>query len=384
MLRARLDGELNEPESLAIDTHLAMCADCRRREEIMTTRTKHVRALLASLMRLPGESSVDAQLALARFNGRRSTLEGGKTAMLNKLFSKPFRPVWGALAGLALVIAVLSFAPVGAWAERFLGLFRIKKITVVPMESSRHRMGDTELGRRMGQLLSDTVVVTKEAGEPQSVAHADEASWLAGFNVRLLNVGLDPSELWVKDDHAFRLTVDRERVQAILNEVGRPDLQLPASVDGATISVNIPKAVFAVYGDCRMVGSEPRPRRRSGWSDCVLLAQIPTPTVLTPPDLNLARIAEVGLQLIGMSEDEARSFSQTVDCTSTLVLPIPVDVASYQTVEVDGVKGTVITENRSAHRPAGYTGLWVKKGIIYSLTGFGDPAQGVALADSLR
>src|SRR2546427_5170947 len=48
-----------------------------------------------------------------------------------------------------------------------------------------------------------------------------------------------------------------------------------------------------------------------------------SPTVSVPPDLNMSDIAEAALELAGMSPAEARSFCQTVDWSSTLVVPIP-------------------------------------------------------------
>jgi hypothetical protein len=115
------------------------------------------------------------------------------------------------------------------------------------------------------------------------------------------------------------------------------------------------------------------------------VVEAPSPTVSVPPDVNIAEVAEVGLQLAGMSPDAARAFSQSVDWTSTLVIPIPRDVSSYQTVEVDGVQGKLIEAAQTPRRPLpGYSLLWVKNGIIYSLMGFGNSADAVPLADSLE
>jgi hypothetical protein len=311
--------------------------------------------------------------------------------MLRRIFARPLAFVWGTLAAVAFIFAFLSLAPVGAWAERVLGLLRIKKIAVVSIDTDRFRSGDDRFGKRIGQLLSDNVVVTKEPGESQLAAGAGEASELAGFSVRLLGGRTDEPELRVNDSQGFRMTVDLSRLQAIFDEAGRADLRLPASLDGATVAVDIPKSVVAFYGSRPAGGHRGErddPDEWHGdpgeWLDRVVLAQVPAPTIVTPPDLNLAEIAVVALQLVGMSEEEARAFSRTVDWTSTLVVPIPMNVASYEAIEVDGVKGTLVRERRDGHRSAGYTLLWVKKGIIYSLTGFGDSAQALTLADSLE
>ena len=98
-------------------------------------------------------------------------------------------------------------------------------------------------------------------------------------------------------------------------------------------------------------------------------------------DLNLQQLAEIGLQLAGMSATQAREFCQTIDWRSTLVLPIPRFVSSYSVVEVNGAQGTLI--NESGRRGLSYVLIWVKDGIIYCLAGHGDSSAAVALANSL-
>ena len=83
-----------------------------------------------------------------------------------------------------------------------------------------------------------------------------------------------------------------------------------------------------------------------------------------------------------MSSSEAHTFCQTVDWSSTLVIPVPRSSSSYETVTVDGVEGTLITETLSQGNR--YSLLWVKNGVVQSLAGRGSPADALALAASLR
>ncbi len=116
----------------------------------------------------------------------------------------------------------------------------------------------------------------------------------------------------------------------------------------------------------------------------LLLAQVPSPTVSVPPNLNIAQVAEAGLELAGMTPADAQTFVQSIDWTSTLVIPVPRQGGSYQKQTVDGVEGELITMPQQGRRPAGYTLIWVKNGIIYSLADFSDPTEAVAMADSLQ
>jgi hypothetical protein len=394
ILRAKLDGELNEAELREVEGHLASCSGCRQRADSMASQGRRVDQLLSTLAPLPNQTAPDAAVAFMHFKAQQRPAEAKASSLLGRIFSARLAPAWGGVVALFLVGACFSFAPARGWAQKILAMLRVQKIAVVPVDlTSFDGRNDSGAAKMIGQMISDNVVVTLKPGEPPLVSSAEEASQLAGFKVRLLGARADAPRIRVQGEQAFHMTLDRDRLQAIAEEVGRPDLTLPDSVDGATIAVHIPKTVFASYGQCKdpesrskaepQGDSEPQPPQGDS-SDCVFLAQVPSPTVSVPPNLNLAQVAEAGLQLAGMSAAEARSFSDSVDWTSTLVIPLPRHAASYQTVDVEGVPGTLIDmPARGRRRQVAYTLLWVKNGIIYTLAGTGSPDQAVPLAESL-
>jgi len=396
ILRAKIDGELSEAELREAEVHLTSCPDCRQRAQSFASQTHRVETLLSALAPRHDEAAVDAAAAFMRFKAQQRAAEAQTPSLLERLFSRRLAPAWGAVAALALLGAFFSFAPARGWAQKILAMLRVREIAVVPVDLTGFEgRDDSGAAKMIGQMISDEVVVTLKPGEPQVAASAEEASQLAGFNVRLLGARTDAPRIRVQGEQAFHMTLNRDRLQAILQEVGRPDLTLPDSVDGATVAVHIPKSVFASYGHCKNhesgsnagppAGTEPQPPQGDS-SDCVFLAQVPSPTVSVPSNLDLAQVAEAGLQLAGMSAADAHSFSQNIDWTSTLVVPLPRHGASYQTVEVDGVKGTLIDLPARGHqRQMKYTLLWVSKnGIIYNLGGSGSSDQAVPLAGSLN
>ena len=86
-----------------------------------------------------------------------------------------------------------------------------------------------------------------------------------------------------------------------------------------------------------------------------------------------------------MSADQATSFSQKVDWSTTLVIPIPTGEVTYQDVQVDGASGYLLAPVQgSGPANARYSVVWVKNGVIYSVAGAGDPAQGLAVANDLQ
>ena len=83
-----------------------------------------------------------------------------------------------------------------------------------------------------------------------------------------------------------------------------------------------------------------------------------------------------------MTHEQAVAFTQTVDWSSSLVVPIPKNAATYQQVTVDGVTGTLI--QRPADDAPQFVLMWVKNGIIYAIGGLGtDSAQALQMGNSL-
>ena len=386
ILRARLDGQLTKEESWTIDRHLAVCSACRLKVATLSQDAERVRAALATLAPAAEERFSDPQLAYARFQDQPQA-EPRLAKYFSRVFSARWRPAWAGAALLAVLAACFSFAPARSWAQRVLAMLRVQKIAVVSIDTQALQglQAGSEPGKMIGQFISDNIVVTMRS-EPQNAADASQADQLAGFPVRLLTARSDAPKITVQGEGGFQMTLNRERLQGILDEFGRTDLQLPSSIDGALVAVHIPKAVMAVYGQCPQPekANSQNPPKASDLVGCLMLAQVPSPTVSVPPELNIQQLATLALQAAGMSEQDAQAFCETVDWTSTLVIPIPRDAGSYETTNVDGVQGTLITLRGWSHGMPGYSLLWVKGGIIYSLTGFGSAEQAVPLADSLE
>ena len=80
------------------------------------------------------------------------------------------------------------------------------------------------------------------------------------------------------------------------------------------------------------------------------------------------------LQLMGMSPEEAARLSESIDWTTTMVVPIPTDLANVQEVDVDGSTGLLLTANE--YQSPEDTGtwyhpralMWEKDGILYMIS----------------
>jgi hypothetical protein len=302
--------------------------------------------------------------------------------------AKRGRVLWIGIAVIAVIGVGVSFGPGRSLSRRFFDSLREQKVQAVNVDLSNFvgPNANPSLHQMLTQMISDKVVVNVNENE-QGAASPTVATQLAGFPVQLLSKRKDAPELAVAGAHAFDMTVDRARLQEILKEAGRPDLVLPQSVDGAKLSVRIARTVRARYGHCPGPPSAtanvatPTPATTQ-YSDCVVLTQGPSPVVDVPAGLDIPQLAQIGLELAGMTPAQAQEFLHTVDWKATLGLSIPRFMRSYTAVHVNGVQGTLL--NMAGRRGPSYTLVWAKNGMVYGLTGFGDSGEAVALADSLK
>ena len=384
-LRAALDGELHKNEL----AHLANCAICRSRQKELESQLQFTSDKLAFLASATNASRLSSTSAWSRFKSHKLTQK--ETSMFRKLFSAPI--VRYGVPALLVLALVFAFPATRALAGELLNLFRVQRVTVVPIDFTGMEQLNGAVGNNISQLISESVTMQKEPSDPVNVATADEASQIAGFAVRAPE-GTTPSRISVMSGASFTFTIDRAKAQALLDEAGRGDLVLPAEVDGTDVSVNIPSSVSIAFGTCPEPSNDSEAAREmqretttSGspgrvYKDCLILAQIPSPEVSAPASLDIAKLAQIGLEFTGMTAEEAAQFTSTVDWTSTLLVPIPKNAASYQQVTVDGVTGTLI-ERPSDDAPQ-FALFWVKDGIIYTIGGLGDHSQkALEIANSL-
>lgn len=211
-LRAALDGELET----GLLQHLVHCPECQSRQKQLKAEHEKVADMLGFLN--AGKEAVPSvQLAWDRFT--QQSLHKKEIPMFKRWFTIP--TVRFAMATVVLLALVLAFPGTRAIAGELLNLFRIQQVQVVPVDFTglEQLTGDGALGNRFTELISDSVDMQQEPGEPVAAASAEEASQLAGFNVRI-PAGMTPSQINVTSSAAFRLTLDRAKAQALLDEAG--------------------------------------------------------------------------------------------------------------------------------------------------------------------
>jgi hypothetical protein len=164
------------------------------------------------------------------------------------------------------------------------------------------------------------------------------------------------------------------KLEAVLHGLAIEDVEVPWEANGASFTVNASPVVELVY--------------QRGEGEMRLL-QAKSPEVDLPPGVDLARLGEIALRIQGLSAADARSFARTIDWSSTLIVPVPAMGNQYSEVEIDGVKGVLVSTDRRLGKDGGAiprrsTLLWSAGGRVYCLTGGGNNRELLQVAHSLR
>jgi len=266
---------------------------------------------------------------------------------------------------LLLLVGLFSLGPVRQAAADFLGIFRIRKFAVISVDTTQlDKLEDLGSLLESGWLGEPTVL--REAQDLGQVATAAEASALAGFAVRApqrLPDSWTAGPLSVATGPALRLAVERELAVSTLEAIGVQGVQLP-DVAEMTIEGDVPVIVD---------------QHLAGQGASIELVQAPSPTVKLPEGVDPTQLGQALLQVLGMPEEDARRVARTIDWTSTFVIPLPTNVASFYEVEVAGHSGLMLVEaEESGARLPDSVLLWQAEGIVYGMLG-----QNVATSDLL-
>lgn len=278
------------------------------------------------------------------------------------------------LSGLAL-----SFAPVRQAAADFLNIFRVQKVAVIPIspaqwEVQQGRLETLEQLMERGLLGEPTVL--REAGEPQRVSNANEASRLANFRVRVPGYvpgGSVLKEFSVAVGPALRYEIDRAMAQSALEMLGVTDVTLP-DVEQLVIEADIPAVVLQEYRLPLGDGTETR----------FAVYQAFSPAATVEPAVDPVAFGEAALHALGVPAEEAHRLAGSIDWASTLVIPLPTNLASFREVSVDGTTGIMLEEVAEQAGEPMRVLLWQKNTVIYMVAGRIWGAELLHIAESLH
>ena len=389
-LQAYLDGALAPDEQADVATHLAGCESCRQQVKALRMAEQQARTLLAGLepapAAIPAASATLTRLRAGipaakdspsmavwrRLNDMRETIS--ENGLIKQT---PLALRLAAIGALVVVLlaGMMSFAPAREAMAQFLGLFRVQQFTVVNIDDLA-RMRSFEDVLESGILGEPEMI--RDLGEEQPVADQNAAVALAGYAVRLpanTPEGTTLEKLTVTQGPYIRLEVDRPTVQMALDMAEVTDVNLP-DFDTAAVEVDAAAVVAAEY-----VVDNPYGERNAG----MVLMQAPSPEIDLPPGIDPTTMGEIYLRAVGLPAADAAHLAQTIDWTSTVVIPMAGDMGSYSEVTADGVPALLFEAASPSRRGRERALLWQRDGIVYGLMAWNVTDSGMLqVADSLR
>jgi hypothetical protein len=215
------------------------------------------------------------------------------------LFTGRWRPVSvGVTAAICLAI-LLSFAPVRQAAADFLGIFRVRKFAAIPVDPAQAQRLES-LANSLDEGANGKPTTVREAGAPQPVDDAAQASATAGFPVRMpaaLPDGANLESFITQSGPALHFEIDPPTLQALLSAAGVEGATIP---DAGTITadVDVPVMVAQEYA--------------LGGSAKLTLVQAPSPEVVLPAGVDPIALGQLGLQVLGIPAADAERWLEAL------------------------------------------------------------------------
>ncbi len=307
---------------------------------------------------------------------------------MTRIVARPFRRL--VPLGIAvLAIALVAFTPRGRQAAGdFLAALRIAR----PQTVTVNLPSGTGVGYRLQEMLTGMLADSAASmrDEPSGhVSRATEAAADAGFTLQLPSVRSDTPSVTSVGAHDLTVVVDRSRLQTILAEAGKGRASLPEALQGTTLMLHTPRAVRLEYGHCpapapatlitQVQGPPPPP---SNIEDCLVLTETPSVQASVPTGLSLDELTEIALEISGLSPERAAAVQRRFQWASTLTLSMPRFIRSFDSVTVNARPAVLF--GTGGRRGPLWMLIWSAADMTYTLTGYGNPADAVSLAESVR
>lgn len=234
------------------------------------------------------------------------------------------------------------------------------------------------LGRQeidLPKILGQQTEVLSKPGPPQIVSSPEAAGALAGMPISLPRwrpAGFELQRVQVLPGRSLRFTADIRKLQGVLDSLGIRDVSVPASIDGQAVVAGIPPIVRIAFGN-------------GGQHFAVIESR--QPVVAIPQGLDLAKLADIALRVLGVGSDQAYRIAQSVDWRTTLIVPLPADATVFRKVDVQGHPGLLVVRARTTTRgarPPESRLIWSSGTRVFALLGDVPPEELYNMAQSFQ
>jgi hypothetical protein len=367
---------LDQPQSFSPEqrSHLESCERCREAAAGVVGDAGRV----ARLVEGSGKTAVDLPAALEALRAKGvGPLSAPTNAPAWRLGAFRSRRALRPLLGVALV-AVMGLTLVGTGvAGNLIKIFEPDRVVAVPVDlETLNSLPDLS---RYG-----TLALTREP-EAAEVASLEEAEGVSGLDLLAppsLPTGVGPEKIGVLSAGTASFTFDAAKAAAQSGDRLPP---LPADIDGSTLFVEAGPAVIQIFGGDRGEPVDGTDQSRgeiasllSGLPDMIIV-QMKAP-VVSSNGPSVADYRDALLSLPNLSPTLKAQIAGIGDPSSTLPLPIPVDLASSEEVDVNGATGLAVGDNTGV----GSGVVWQNGGVVLAVGGTMTQEEALAIARSMR
>jgi hypothetical protein len=308
------------------------------------------------------EATVDTAGGLARFR-RAAAATGARPYRSNTL--RQWRTPLAAAAAVALLVSGLAVSGV---ADSVFTIFQPKKVAPVTITAGELK-GLPDL-RQFGTL---TVRKQPELRPVADAAAAERESGVRALIPTKLPTVVDPAARWSAGDQVIMdFTFDPAKLAESAARAGATMPPMPASVAGSTLTFTGGPGVVHSYG-----GTFDPARTES--LPPLVIAHGKAP-VVTSNGATLDELRAYMLAQPGVSPELADQIRAIGDPGQTLVVPVPLDLASGRKVSVRGTTGVFVGDSTGL----GSGVVWVADGLVHVVFGTLTESEILAVADSLR
>lgn len=332
--------------------HLAGCARCG--ERIKTIRSDEQLAAQALNSPVP---SPELNRARAAISERRPSR---RTPRLSPVSARMPRPI-PAAALLVIAASLVTSVATGA-AGDVLTVFHSGPPTPIYLRSSD--LASLPALRNFGVLHVPMNVPSRQYGNAATAAAA------AGMHVEVpasLPAGISASAKYsVVPGQTSSFTFSAAKAAAYAARSHQSVPRMPAAMNGSMLTLSTHTAVVAVYG-------------KGGDVPDLVVAETKAPT-LVMSGVTLPTVEDYLSRFPGLPSGLVHQIKQLASPTSTLPIPIPIDLAYANHVTVDGTPGLIIGDNTGVASVV----VWEKAGVVYGVGGGLTASQALQAANSLR
>ena len=325
------------------------------------------------------EPTIDTERALARLRAR---VDAERIAPVTRGASAPRRVavnIWvRGLAAAATVALVATVLTVSGLAETILTIFEPKQLVAVPITV-------TDLSSAASFGAYGTLTWTEQP-KPYDVPDVRTAARESGMTVLTpgnLPAGVGAPRYGVMPKTTATFTFSAAKTTQAAAAQQRTPPPMPANIDGSKLFITGGPAVVTFYDDGTSTGAS----GATGVSGASPFTGMPKlvvaqgkPPVVQSDGVTVEQLQSYLLAQPGISPQLAAQIRAIKDPSSTLPVPIPVDMATSKKVTVQGVEGIFVGDSTGL----GSAVIWQKDGIVYGVAGTLTEQQVLAVANSLH